>query len=535
MALEFSRRVRYGVNMSRHHVVLVPGFFGFGSLGELTYFVGVREALERAFDRFSLDVNVIEVPTLPTASIRHRAARVHETLAQVALAEDGPIHIVGHSTGGLDARLAITPTSSLPTTLKFRDHERLRTLVTISTPHFGTPLASFFGSAAGYPLMRLCSALIVSVLKHGYLPVGFGLRIGGWFVRADDAIGFKRTALDDFFDSVIADFSPERRAELIAFIEGVSQDQSLIFQLTAAGCDLLNASTADPSTLRYGSVVCRARPPRLSNLLAFKHDPYTQMMHALYAALYKIAGFNTKDRFPEPVPEQRVVLERAFGAYPEGSWSDGIVPTLSQIWGEVIHAANADHLDVVGHYGSMRPEAPTTDWLPTRSGFDDAAFETLWGTVARFITDDARTGAAPGHRENVGVERTQVELKRARGAAPTRDVVTANDRAREVLDDLPEPKDGPRSAAASAAAVGNEAAASLESKLTVSPEAEVASPVDGRAGTAPSGGLEGKVASAAEKLAEKLPLTPRDAAPVRVAPALPSQRLPVKRVNNRSN
>jgi hypothetical protein len=53
--------------MSRHHVILVPGFFGFGSLGELTYFVGVREVLEKAFERLSLNVNVVEVPTLPTA------------------------------------------------------------------------------------------------------------------------------------------------------------------------------------------------------------------------------------------------------------------------------------------------------------------------------------------------------------------------------------------------------------------------------------------------------------------------------------
>src|SRR6185436_14272306 len=117
--------------MSRQHVVLVPGFFGFGSLGELAYFVGVREALGRAFERLSLDVNVVEVPTLPTASIRHRAARVQETLS--AEAEAGPIHIVGHSTGGLDARLAIAPTSSLPTARKFREHARLRTLVTLST------------------------------------------------------------------------------------------------------------------------------------------------------------------------------------------------------------------------------------------------------------------------------------------------------------------------------------------------------------------------------------------------------------------
>jgi hypothetical protein len=424
--------------MSQHHVILVPGFFGFGSLGELTYFVGVREALQRAFQRCSLNVNVVEVPTLPTASIRHRAARVHETLAQVADEHDGPIHIVGHSTGGLDARLAITPTSSLPCTKKFRQHERLRTLVTNSTPHFGTPLASFFGSAAGYPLLRLCSRLIISVLEHGYLPLGFGLRLGGWIVRQDDLIGFKRTLADDFFGRVIADFSPERRAELIAFIAGVSSDQSLIFQLTPAGCDLLNASTADPSTLRYGSVVCSARAPTLGNLLAFKHDPYTQAMHALYAALYRIAGFARAERLPHPVPEQRVVLERAFGTFPERSWSDGIVPTLSQIWGEVIHATQADHLDVVGHYGSLRPDNPTTDWLPTRSGFDDAAFDALWSAVARFITEEARATDAPRHRRNIGVERTEVALEDARREGA--EVVTANERAREVLDDLPPSK-----------------------------------------------------------------------------------------------
>ena len=108
--------------------------------------------------------------------------------------------------------------------------------------YFGTPLASFFGSAAGYPALRFVSRLITSVLKHGHMPVGFGLRLGGWIVRNDDRIGFRRTLADDFFARVIADFSPERRAELIAFIEGVSSDQSLIFQLitgdSASGYEL---------------------------------------------------------------------------------------------------------------------------------------------------------------------------------------------------------------------------------------------------------------------------------------------------------
>jgi triacylglycerol lipase len=424
-------------SMSRHQVILVPGFFGFGALGELTYFVGVKEALARAFAQVSLDVDVIEVPTLPTASIRHRAARVHETLADVAAQSDGPLHLIGHSTGGLDARLAITPNASLPSTRKFRAHERLRTLVTISTPHFGTPLASVFGSFAGYPVLRLIAAISTFALQRAHWPVGLGLRAGRWLTRADDRLGFSNTVADDLFQRVIADFSPERRAELIAFIDGVAKDQSLIFQLTAAGCDLLNACTADPDNLRYGSVVCSARAPDMSNVLAFRHNPYAQSMHALYAGLHRVASLAKQERYPEPAEQQRQALSLHFGQYPDPNWSDGIVPVLSQIWGEVIHCARADHLDVVGHYGSNARGRATTDWLPSRSGFDDTAFVALWASVARFITEEAREPDVPKHRENVGVERTQLERRETHPLDLVPPVVTAEERAREVLQELP--------------------------------------------------------------------------------------------------
>lgn len=418
--------------MSHHHVVLVPGFFGFGSLGQLKYFVGVQQALERKLRSLGLDARVVEVPTLPTASIRHRAARVHETLARVAASGPGPIHVVGHSTGGLDARLAIAPTASLPATVEFEEYERLRTLISIDTPHFGTPLAAFFGSAAGYPLLRLIAALAIVTLKQGRLPLGVGLRLARWFVKADDVLGLRNTIADQFFEKVIEDFSPARRAELIAFIEGVSKDQSLIFQLTAAGCDLLNASTADPDHVRYGSVVCRARRPRVTNLLRMRHDAYAQGMHALYVLLSTIAGSSQGATFPELVPEQQRALEKAFGSVPNASASDGVVPTLSQVWGEVIHAADADHLDVIGHYGTG--DGGSTDWLPSFSGFDAARFEALWGDVALFIAEEAMKSEVPAHRSNVGAERTSVDAARStRKLHPPLAPVTADEQARQAL------------------------------------------------------------------------------------------------------
>src|SRR6266545_3376138 len=140
--------------MARHHVILIPGFFAFAGLGELRYWSGVDIALQRAFEAFELHVDITEIETLPTASIRYRAARVLEAIERVCQIDDGPIHLIGHSTGGLDARLAVIPTAALPTSASLKACERVASIVTIATPHHGTPLAATFGSAMGQPILR---------------------------------------------------------------------------------------------------------------------------------------------------------------------------------------------------------------------------------------------------------------------------------------------------------------------------------------------------------------------------------------------
>src|SRR5262249_15295826 len=141
------------------------------------YFSGVVRALTESFERRGKRVVITEVVTLPTGSIRHRAARVREALAAVATEGPGPIHIVGHSTGGLDARLAIAPTASLPSDVEFRLFDRIHSLVTVCCPHFGTPIATFFTSAMGKPLLRLAALFLVWVLKRRFALAVF-LRIG---------------------------------------------------------------------------------------------------------------------------------------------------------------------------------------------------------------------------------------------------------------------------------------------------------------------------------------------------------------------
>jgi triacylglycerol lipase len=238
------------------------------------------------------------------------------------------------------------------------------------------------------------------------------LRLGKLVFRLDDLIGLHGTLTDELYADLLEDFTEERRQEVIAFLRGVSSDQSLVFQLTPSACDVLNACTADPTGVRYGCVVTRGKPPSAWSFVRHGANPYAQYLYALYSILHRIAGSGNGRFFPRPVEAQCPPLLRAYGVLPNHRDSDGIVPTLSQVWGEVIHAARADHLDVVGHFGSASRGRAQSDWLPSASGFDEAAFQALWGSIAEFVTRQVQKAASqPVH--NVGTVRTDLGAEQA--------------------------------------------------------------------------------------------------------------------------
>jgi len=389
-----------------HHLVLVPGFFGFNNFGDLAYFNGVREALVEAFAERGLSLSVSYVNTPPTASIRVRAGRVLETLAQVAASSSGPIHIVGHSTGGLDARLAIAPTASLPSDAgKHFDYQRVRTLVSVCAPHFGTPLATFFSSALGKPLLTLFARYWAWALERGRIPLAILLRLGYFIVRLRDPFRRRRSTFDELYEKLLNDLHDARRLELVQFLRGITSDQSLLFQLTPAGCDLLNACTGDPA-VRYGSVVARARRPSFRSLVGSVWDLYTQIMHPLYAVMHFIVGRGDTSLVPPPAPAQSERLLALYGELPGPHDNDGVVPTSSQLWGELIHATSADHLDVVGQFGRSDAASWSGDWIPSYSAFTGAEFVKLWRAVSDFILRDPHA-----HEEKaVGSERTEQDM-----------------------------------------------------------------------------------------------------------------------------
>jgi triacylglycerol lipase len=370
---------------ARQHVYLVPGFFGFANLGELVYFTHVREYLEEACRREGMEVAIHPVRTLPTSSLRRRARRLLETIAETAT-DDAPIHLVGHSSGGLDVRLLTTPNVALgddAATEPFAS--RVKTVVTVASPHHGTPVASFFSSILGQKLLQLLSLSTIYTLRLGRVPIGVLIRLGGILARLDDRVALNSVLLDQLFDQLLSDFTEDRRRSIKQFFSDVGTDQALLPQLLPEQLDLFNASTGDRPGVRYGCVVARSRPPGVRSLLSNGLDPSAHATFTLYYSLYRLAARTPANQTPPVTEPQLRRLEAAYGALPSRRDNDGVVPTLSQVWGEIIHAAAGDHLDVIGHFSCREHVPPHFDWICTNTHFDRPAFESLWTSIARYL------------------------------------------------------------------------------------------------------------------------------------------------------
>ena len=126
-------------------VVLVHGLFGFDRIGVLHYFRGITAHLET----LGCHAHAVRLPA--AASVPERAQRLVDRIT--ALGHDR-VDVIAHSLGGLDARYAVS---------KLGLASRVRALVTIGTPHHGTPLASLGENGPLAALRKALSALGISL------------------------------------------------------------------------------------------------------------------------------------------------------------------------------------------------------------------------------------------------------------------------------------------------------------------------------------------------------------------------------------
>jgi pimeloyl-ACP methyl ester carboxylesterase len=365
-----------------HEIYLIPGFFGFARLGNITYFHHVEEELRRRLEGAGMEVSLTAVPTLPTASIPRRVEQLVATVE--AQGGDGPIHLIGHSTGGLDARLLVTPGLSIPGVADEAVAERVESVVSVATPHFGTPTAAFFDGLFGEKLLYVMSLATIYSLRFGRVPIRLLVSLVGLMTRLDDRVGLEGTVVDQFYDDLFDQFDSGHEAQIREFLDRIVADQSAIGQLTPGSIDLFNAAAADSPEVRYGCVMTRAPRPGIGSFFSHGLNPYKQASHSMFQIVHRIAGRGKLER-----EEVRPEVDAAFGSgWPEPvdeTDSDGMVPTLSQYWGEVVAAVRADHLDVCGHFDDPDHDPPHVDWLVSGSTFRRPQFEALWGAVADHV------------------------------------------------------------------------------------------------------------------------------------------------------
>ena len=130
-------------------VVLVHGLCGFDQIYAFRrkvadYFPGIRERLEAAGNR------VFCARVSPTGSIQRRALDLKRYIEREVPA--GPVHVIGHSMGGLDARYM---------TAKLGMESRVLSLTTVGTPHRGTAFADWGFSRLGRWVLPWLRALCI--------------------------------------------------------------------------------------------------------------------------------------------------------------------------------------------------------------------------------------------------------------------------------------------------------------------------------------------------------------------------------------
>ena len=108
-------------------IALLPGFLGFDRLVAWRMFNGVKQHLEKK------GWQVCQPVANPVASIKERSEELAEQITRLC-DPAAPLHLIGHSMGGLDARYLASPGG-----MGWGD--RVRSVTTLATPHRGSPAA----------------------------------------------------------------------------------------------------------------------------------------------------------------------------------------------------------------------------------------------------------------------------------------------------------------------------------------------------------------------------------------------------------
>ncbi len=160
-------------------IVLAHGLFGFDSIGPLDYFYGIPAALEaNGRTVFTPRVDAVQSAEIRGAQL---VTAIEAARAQTGAAK---VIVIGHSQGGIDARWAA-----------WDDPDAVAAVVTIATPHRGSPVADVAEAIAPGDSTAALSALADL----------FGLSTSGSSSSFEGALDSLTTSGSAIFNSTVLD------------------------------------------------------------------------------------------------------------------------------------------------------------------------------------------------------------------------------------------------------------------------------------------------------------------------------------------
>jgi len=323
-------------------------------------------------------VPVVPVTTLPTDSLGNRQDGLLQNLAGTCEKLSGVerLHLIGHSTGGVDAQLLACAKSFDGRAWDKKANavrKKIKSVVTISAPHYGTGLAdSRLARWGENPLLH----------PTAILPEARTLIDLLFLVPRDlaAAAGFEFTAPND----------------VIKFMWQVAQNRDLIEDLKADRMEAVRARlSSDPEI----ALTCFATGTMPREDSTRPSDPFFKDMYRLTQGSEAASLAVTDcDRFLRTLVQEHpdLVIRNGESKMPAISptLNDGVVNTVRQIVNpgrreEVGGFVVADHADVLGHYDRQDAliggEPYNAGLFHSGAAFGDDEFFGLYRRVAQAI------------------------------------------------------------------------------------------------------------------------------------------------------
>lgn len=376
-------------------VFLAPGFLGFERFNNFSYFdARVLAALRAALQTIlGGAVPVVALNTRPSSELAVRQLELLNNINdfETRFGRAERIHLIGHSTGGVDAALLLNDSPLAGESWATLDptgiRQRLRTVIPIAAPQWGTCLTLA-------PFVRVVRE---SPFRRPLRTVQRAASLGRLLSRAARSFVMDQFA-KSAFSEVVTDVGEAWR-----YVIGVLADLELLDNLRPAEMIALRQASSRDTTLqvRLASVVTAAG-------IRLGEPPYRP--EPLFRTLYEATAGEEVD-CPMPAAVGKAAVEALQEALRDGRCisdqsvrprtvdlcvNDGIVNTARQLVmfdepaadEELLAFAIADHLDVIGFYARFRtPDYIDSGLLLSGSGWTDEQFYELYTRVARCISE----------------------------------------------------------------------------------------------------------------------------------------------------